>query len=287
MARNTTKSRFVRLFLICIILILIVVPYSVYPFYYFCSEMAKVQWDYEWEKLNGQRHDIILKFPSNGQVHIDKWGQVVLGYVVFFVFGTGTDAHNTYKKMLLALGLGNIFPTLYVMRESGTNTPSSFISAKTWTFTYASKAKSYFSKGGSRMSSFGGSTFNNSVRSNSVALENMDNAHLQPISSKTPVLPDRPATTPSLLKRIFTRRARQPVLPLFSQHSTASNHDAEKAVVETVSEGISARAWASEASLSRHNSEPAGVRIVREVRLEEEVRESTERKLADKWMLRP
>lgn len=290
MARNTTKSRFIRLFLICFILTCLVVPYSAYPFYSFCSELANLKWDEEWDKLNGNKKSIILMFPSYGQVHIEKWGQVVIGYVVFFVFGTGTDAHNTYKKMLLALGLGRIFPSLYVMRESGTSTPSSFISARTWTSTYVSKAKSYFSKNGSRMSSFGGSTFDNSVRSNSVVLDNMDNAHLRSTSSTDPVLPERtsPAANAPFLKRIFTRSARhQPILPMFSQRSRASETESEKAVVATVSEGFSARAWASDAPLSRRNSEPVGVVVFREVHLDEELRESPERKSADEWMLRP
>ncbi|KAF9694872.1 hypothetical protein EKO04_007164 [Ascochyta lentis] len=285
-ARNSTKSRFIRLFLICIIMTLIVVPYSAYPFYYFCSQLASFKWDYEWERLNGDKKNIILKFPSEGQVHVDKWGQVFLGYVVFFVFGTGTDAHNTYRKMLLALGLGKMFPSLYVMRESGTSTPSSFISARTWTSTYMSKAKSYFSKGSSRLSSFGGSTLN-TMRSNSVVLETMDSTQLRSISSTTPVLPER-TTNPSLLKRVFTRSGpHHPILPIFSHHSTTPAAAGEKAVIDPLSEGFSARAWATEVPPSRRNSEPAGVVVFREVHLDEEVMESSERKSADEWMLRP
>ncbi|KZM21843.1 mating-type factor pheromone receptor [Ascochyta rabiei] len=290
MARNSTKSRFIRLFLICIIMTFIVVPYSAYPFYYFCSQLASFKWDYEWERLNGDKKNIILKFPSEGKVHVDKWGQVVLGYVVFLIFGTGTDAYNTYKKMLLALGLGKVFPSLYIMRKSGTSTRSSFVSARTWTSTYVSKAKSYFFKGSSSLSSFGGSTFNNSVRSKSVVLESVDNAKLHSISSTAPVLPGRTSapTNTSLLGRLFTRGGnRQPILPTFSHGSTTSTANGEKAVVESVPEGFSARAWASEAPSSRRNSESVGVTVFREVHLDEEVRESTERKSADEWMLRP
>ena len=274
------------------VFLLAVVPYSLYPFYYFCNEMATYSpgYDAKWEALQGNRRNIIFKFRSDGFVHVDKWGQIGLGYVAFLIFGTGTDAHNTYKKMLLAFGLGKVFPSLYVMRESGTSTPSSFISARTWTSSCVSKARRYFYKEGSRISSLGGSTFNNSVRSNSVALDNMDHTHLRSVSSTTPVLPERSSssTNPSLLKRIFTRSDRhQPILPTFSQHSTVSKIDDEKAVVETVSEGFSARVWASEAPTSRRNSESVGVVVFREVRLDEGVRESTEVKSADEWMLRP
>lgn len=269
-------------------MLLLVVPYSAYPFYYFCSELANYKWNEEWDQLKGNKKSIILKFPSHGQVHIDKWGEVALGYIIFFVFGTGTDAHNTYKKMLLALGLGKIFPSLYDMRDSGTSTPSSFVSARTWTSTCVSKAKIYLSKGSSRLSSFGGTTFNNSVRNNSIVLENMDNRHLRSVSSSTPVLPERtpPPSKTFFLKRIFSRDDRhQPTLPLFSQRPMTSSPSGEK-VVETVSDGFSARAWASEAPHSRRNSEPVGVIVFREVHLDEEVRHSTERKSADDWMLR-
>ncbi|KAJ4313357.1 a-factor receptor [Neodidymelliopsis sp. IMI 364377] len=284
------QSRFIRLFTICIVLILIVMPYSVYAFYYFYSEMAKLQWDDNWEELHGDQRTAILKFPSNGQVHIDKWGQVVLGYIVFFVFGTGTDAHNTYKKILLFIGLGKIFPSLYNMRESGTSTPSSFISARSWTSTCVSKAKTYFFKGSARMSSFGGSTFNNSVTNNSVALKSMDDTHPPSISSTTPVLRHgRHSSYSSLLKSMFTRSSRhQPVLPVFSQQSTtSSDHDVDKSVVETTSECFSAHAWATEVPQSRRNSEPVGVHIVHEVHVGGEMRQSEERKSADDWMLRP
>jgi pheromone a factor receptor len=261
---------------------LLVVPYSVYPFGLFVYETVNTGYDAEWAAFHGNRRNIIVKFPSGGQVHMDKWAQVVLGYVVFLLFGTGTDAHNTYRKMLLVLGLGRIFPSLYAMRESGISTPPSFISARTFTSSCISKAKSYLSKGDSRLSSFGESTFNNSVRSNSIALDTLYKTHTQSISSTSPVLPER--TSPanlSFFKRIFTRSTRhQPILPLFSQRSTTSANDAKKAVVETA-EGFSARAWATEAPTSRRNSEPIGVVVFCEVKLDEEVRESTERKSAD------
>lgn len=290
-ARNTTRSRFLRLFIMCMIFLVTVVAYSAYSFVYFVNAMASYKLDEGWwDALGPMKKSVILKFKSHGAVHIDKWGQIGLGYVAFLLFGTGTDAHNTYKKMLLAVGLGKIFPSLYVMRESGASTPSSFVSARTWTSSYVSKAKSYFSKGSSRFSSFGGSTFTNSVRNNSVALSTTDNAALRSVSSTTPVLPERsePPSPSSRLKRIFTRnQRRQPVLPLFSQPSMAAGTDHEKSATDTVSEGFSARAWASEIPVSRRNSAPVGVVVFREVHLDEEVRESTERKSTDEWMLRP
>lgn len=281
-ARNTTRSRFLRLFLMCMVFLIVVVPYSMYPFWYYCNEMVLRGGDYTY--IPGT----IFTFPSGGQIHIDKWGQIAMGYVTFLLFGTGTDAYNTYKTMLLAIGLGKVFPSLYVMRESGSSTPGSFVSARTWTSSCFSKAKSYFAKGGSQLSSFGGSTFV-STRNDSVALDNMD-ATLRSTSSTTPVLPNRESatTTPSLLKCLFSRSTRHTtILPLFSSRSTTSAPAVEKSAAEIVTEGFSARAWASETSRSRRNSEPVGVVVFHEVKLDERSRDSTGRKSADEWMLRP
>ncbi|KAJ4379178.1 a-factor receptor [Didymella sp. IMI 355093] len=280
-ARNTTRSRFLRLFLMCLVFLVVVVPYSLYPFWYYCNEMVLRGGDYEYSP------GLIFTFPSGGEIHIDKWGQIAMGYVTFLLFGTGTDAHNTYKKMLLAMGLGKLFPSLSAMRESGSRTPSSFISVRTWTSSCLGKAKSYFSEGGSRLSSFGSSTFV-STRNDSTT-EDMD-ATLHSVSSTTPVLPEREpiVTHPSLLERFFSRNApHTTVLPLFSKRSTTSQPTNKKGAATTVTEGFSARAWASEAPHSRRNSEPIGVVVFREVHLNEEVRDSSEWKSADEWMLRP
>lgn len=274
----------------CMVFLVVVVVYSVYSFYYFCNAMVAYKIDQGWwSSIKDHRLDVILKFRSNGAVHIDKWGQIGLGYVAFILFGTGTDAHNTYKKMLLAVGLGKVFPSLYVMRESSNSTPRSFVSARTWTTSCVSKAKSYFSKGGSRMSSFGGSTFSKSTRNDSVAMDTINTAALGSVSSTTPVLAERSEpSNPPLLKRLFTRSSRQqPILPVFSHRPTSFTKEGEEAASETVINGFSARAWASEAPMSRRNSEPAGVIVFREVHLDEEARESVERKSADEWMLRP
>ncbi|KAF1933356.1 STE3-domain-containing protein [Didymella exigua CBS 183.55] len=281
-ARNTTRSRFLRLFLMCMVFLVIVVPYSMYPFWYYCNEMVLNGGDYEYTP------GTIFPFPSGGQIHIDKWGQIVMGYVAALLFGTGTDAYNTYKKMLLAIGLGKIFPSLYVMCESGSSTPSSYVSARTWTSSCVGKAKSYFSKGGSTFSSFGGSTFA-STRNNSVDMDSMD-ATVRQVLSTASVFPDRDSTAsnPSMLKRLFSHTTRPTtILPLFTQRSTTTGTAAETGAVQTVTEVFTAQAWASKEPQRRCDSEPIGVVVFREVHLDEEVRDSTGNKSADEWMLRP
>jgi pheromone a factor receptor len=108
-ARNTTKSRFVRLFVICLIVIAVCLPYTAWLV---VDVLKVINGPYSWSRVhNPETFHNILKVRMFGHVAPDKWGQVATGYVVIFVFGTGSDAHNTYKKMLLALGLGRFFPT--------------------------------------------------------------------------------------------------------------------------------------------------------------------------------
>lgn len=277
--------------MMCMVFLLVVVPYSIYPFYYFCVTMKTYKIDEAWwNSIKDHRYDVILKFQSNGMVHLDKWGQIGMGFVTFLLFGTGTDAHNTYKKIMIFFGLGKIFPSLYIMRESGSSTPSSFIAARLWTESCVSKAKSYISKRSSTFSSFSSTTINKNSRCDSVALENMDNIHLHSVSSTTPVLPERSAdsTQTTLLKRIFARGGGPgPILPLFSQHSATPAPESEKVAAEPAGEGFTARAWAAVSPSSRRNDNSTGVVVFREVHLNAETRESTEQKPADDWMSRP
>lgn len=275
--------------MMCMVFLLVVVPYSIYPFYYFCVTMKTYKIDEAWwNSIKDHRYDVILKFQSNGMVHLDKWGQIAMGFVTFLLFGTGTDAHNTYKKMLLFFGLGKLFSSLYIMRESGSSTPSSFIAARLWTSSCVSKAKSYLSKRSS-FGSFSSSSLNKSSRCDSVALENMDNIHLHSVNSTTPVLPEQssaPSSQPTLLKRLFTRVGGPgPILPLFSQRSATPAPESEKPAA--AGEGFTARAWATVSPSSRRTDNPAGVVVFREVHLDEETRESAEQKPADEWMVRP
>lgn len=141
-ARNTTKSRFVRLFIICMVIIMIYVPYTIYLLAALCKQVVD---PYDWNRVHDPvLFNSILKMPSHGKVPLDKWVQAATGYVIFFIFGTGSDAHKLYKDALLAVGLGKLFPALYTWNTSGPSTPSTFRHARSWTSNLSNKAKSMF-----------------------------------------------------------------------------------------------------------------------------------------------
>lgn len=262
-ARNTTKSRFIRLFIICIIVIATYLPYSIWLL---VDATQYVTDPYSWSRVhNPATFSSIIQVPSYGKVSIGKWGQVATGYVVFFVFGTGSDAYNTYKKMMLALGLGKVFASFHIMHESGAATPSSFINARTWTESISSKAKGMF---WSRSDSVA-DTFAVSSRSGSVAMSSLH--MLKPVVSKEKVAQP---LQPSFFKRWFGRTS-QPSseLPLFVDNrspSTAEFID-DDAKMAGLPPGVSAGAWASSQSNLAQGSEGNGVHVFREVRLESEL----------------
>jgi pheromone a factor receptor len=244
------------------------VPYTLWLVVVLCRSINDT---YSWSRVHDPAiFHAILKVPSFGTVSVDKWVQVATGYVLFFVFGTGSDAYNTYKKMLLAVGLGRIFPGLYVMRESGAITPNSFINARTWTKSLSSKAKSMFwSRSDSVTDTFGGG----STRCNSVALGSMQ--RLGSVTAEDPML-HRAATQHlelGLFNRVFGRKEDQrSVLPFFVERRSRSVAEMTEADThkQDVSPGASAAAWASNRSRTGEAGEREGVRVFHEVRLEHE-----------------
>lgn len=165
--------------------------------------------------------------------------------------------------MLLAIGLGSIFPSLRVAHESGAATPSSFINARTWTESVASRAKGMF---WSRSDSVA-DTFAASSRSDSVAMTSM--ARLKPVGGEVQVMQ---TVQPSFFKRWLGRSSQQSSeLPLFVDKRSLSaaelvDSDDNKA---GLSPGVSTGAWASNESSPAQGSED-GVLVLHEVRLESE-----------------
>lgn len=279
-ARNTTKSRFIRLFIICLIIVAVYIPYTTWLLVVLWRASTNATDTYSWSRIHDPtRFNTIVKVPANGQVTIDKWGQVVTGYVLFFVFGTGSDAENTYKSALLAIGLGRFFPCLYARRESGASTPRSFIVARSWGSTLSSRAKSmWWSK-------------TDSVAQTTTRGDSVSMSRLRPVSTEERVL-DHDTTPPprsSFCARLFARRAhsRSTVLPLFAPRSVTEMTDTNthKSSTRDVEPGVSAHAWATDKASSRRGSEADGVHVVREVHLDCRDRNGTvnERKSADAW----
>ncbi|ORY09891.1 pheromone A receptor-domain-containing protein [Clohesyomyces aquaticus] len=256
-ARNTTKSRFMRLFILAMGLIIIFLPYSIWNFY---INVKQIGGPYSWKIVHGENWNTILKVPTAGGVRYDKWAQIAVGYIFFFIFGFGTDANNSYKRILCAMGFGKIFPSLYRMSHSGESTPTRSSFAKRSWFSFSSAAKTLFSQNSSVASQTLQSTTNNSAHvpvGHAISVDHSVDVTTIPFSNalhptstaetQTPILaPLRPeistqttSQTPthqSFFRRLFslsnfTRNnnntpinrqpaTHHPVLPLFYQRST-------------------------------------------------------------------
>ena len=104
-----TKSRFIRLFLAALFLIVLCIPVQVYVFY---NNANYPLVPYSWSEIHGPTWWNIILIPTYGSVSFDRWIQIGLGIVVFACFGVGQDAIAMYRKWLLQAGMGKIFPRL-------------------------------------------------------------------------------------------------------------------------------------------------------------------------------
>lgn len=250
---------------------MIFIPYDLFILYELAST---INGPFVWNVVHGPTWNTVVKVPSLGVVRFDRWGEIATGYLFFILFGTGTDAHNTYKSMLRAMGLGKIFPSLYEMRESGRATPSTSTS-RGWASSWSSKAKHFFSK-------------NDSVSESSTAMRSADTGdapvahettssshseHLQPTPTNDPILRrgsqdvrSRSNNT-SFFDRVFTRRNNAaPVPPLSTTGQMREQSLFEKSSPSSIGPGVYARAWASNTPDMHHADESDEVHVVHEVR---------------------
>jgi pheromone a factor receptor len=255
------------------IIIVIMLPYSFWILWLFASELTE---KYTWSSVHGADWNSVVKMPAYGQVRLDKWGQVATGYCAFFVFGTGSDANNTYKKMLCAIGLGYIFPSLNRRSESGSSTPSSFVAARGWLSTCSSKAKDFFSRSTTvteTLQTKTVSTRNNSVTVETILLDTPRSGSFHPVATNEPMIAQQPPQasngSKSFFGRLFPRRNRQPsVLPLFAQPRGTERTETEKSPTETLPPGIYSQAWASDSpttAVPRDSGGGHGVHVVKEL----------------------
>ncbi|PSN71205.1 STE3-domain-containing protein [Corynespora cassiicola Philippines] len=289
-ANNSTTSRFLRLMIMALIIIIACTSYSLFIFYRFASDLAST---YDWDVVHGPRWNTYIQVPSNGSVSYDRWGHVIIGYLAFIVLGTGSDALYTYRKMLIWVGLGNWFPRLYNGRETSSPTSSTRSFARSFYSNVSEKAKGIFWRKSSMASILPTSTW----RSNSVHLDVSTNIHL--VRSISPIIhaPDQhtaaqlpsPGRFDRLLDHFFnfignsnSSRHRRPAFPLVGpaaplrslqtmtangQHIFGNPKLHAKPYVATTDLEMQSHAWYSGPAVPEPAAQGhAGVRVVQEVR---------------------
>ncbi|KAF2005461.1 STE3-domain-containing protein [Amniculicola lignicola CBS 123094] len=272
-ARNTTKSRFMRLLIMSMIVIVICLPYNIWILY---LNASMVDHGFSWAEVHGPLFSEIIKVPTGGAIRLDRWGHIALGYIAFFIFGTGTDANNTYKRLLCAIGLGKIFPSLYRRHESGSSTPSSFTA---WTSSWSSKAKHLFSKNESvaetRPTQNGSISADTHLTAPITARSGSYSLPVHQTSTNEPLIGHHSShtnTRPSFLARFnilarCNRQAPGPILPICNRTYIDEETAIEKSPATTLPPSIYAKAWVSASPSGNRGEDGAsdGVRIVKEV----------------------
>ena len=106
---SLTKSRFLRLFLMSMVLVVVALPLQLYGLIENVSHYKFKP--YSWTRVHAHWGNIIL-IPTFGLVTGDHWVQVSVGFAVFLFFGLGKDAMKLYRGWLIAVGCSKIWPGL-------------------------------------------------------------------------------------------------------------------------------------------------------------------------------
>ncbi len=244
-----------------------------------CARWSVTTGHYSWKEVHGPHFNEIDKIPvARGLITMEKWGQVISGYVAFFVFGTSTDAHNLHKKILLKLGLGKVFPSLFVTRESASEGSllRRLVAARTWSSNLSSRAKSKFqSKASSFSSSINSSIYRASMRFDlSTTFHSVVTEKRTPTPSQDNTKQGPLAAMSSFFQRIF-RRAKNhgPVLPLFSSRTPTESIDSSSTTKGSPSSSTRTQIRASNTTMSTQTIEPSSVRVMQEVHQNRHARE--------------
>lgn len=109
---NTTKSRFLRLYLLSTICVVMLIPSQIYVL---VSSVAPGVEKFSWNAVHHPTEyswDSIIMVPSEGKTFYDRWIWLSGSILIFAFFGFGRDAVKTYRDLLLGVGMGRVIPSL-------------------------------------------------------------------------------------------------------------------------------------------------------------------------------
>lgn len=108
---NINKSRFIRLFSLNFIMLVIIFPIQCYVVWQ--NTVLSFPWHtYTWSAVHGPEWHTIIKYTTGGNAFFDRWVPVAACFLVFVFFGCGKDANELYRSFLRSLGLDRCFACL-------------------------------------------------------------------------------------------------------------------------------------------------------------------------------
>ncbi|CCE61352.1 hypothetical protein TPHA_0A02700 [Tetrapisispora phaffii CBS 4417] len=98
-------ARFVRLLIFCLLIILVMFPFSIYTF---VQDLQNLQKNFDFKSTHSNSSwNIIIRFDP-GRPLYNIWLYILMSYLVFIIFGLGSDALNMYERILYSMKLGFI-----------------------------------------------------------------------------------------------------------------------------------------------------------------------------------
>lgn len=98
-------TRFARLWIFCFLIILVMFPFSIYSF---VQDLSNVQGSYSFKDSHSSATwQLIFKFDPGSPLY-NIWLYMLMAYLVFIIFGLGSDALKMYSRFLYSIKLGFI-----------------------------------------------------------------------------------------------------------------------------------------------------------------------------------
>lgn len=145
MSNNTSKSRFMRLYLLCVLWVLAFVPLQAFVLF---KNLSLFKSAFEWPQVHSpDTWSAVTTVPSGGVIYYDRYIWLTSGIVVFFFFGLGKEAVASYRSAMVSLGMAKILPRLSPDYE-----PTSRATLSSTVSSFGSKAKLFFTRGKSSAS---------------------------------------------------------------------------------------------------------------------------------------
>lgn len=96
-------ARFARLLFFCFLIVLVMFPFSMYSF---VSELKDVSGYFDFNAAHDKSTWTLIIYLDLDKPFFDVWLYILMSYLVFIIFGLGSDALGMYGNMIRAVGLG-------------------------------------------------------------------------------------------------------------------------------------------------------------------------------------
>ncbi|OBT72169.1 hypothetical protein VF21_10521 [Pseudogymnoascus sp. 05NY08] len=143
-SHSLNTSRFLRLFLLSLLLLLLYLPLNIYWFY---ANLTQLPFEpYSWSAIHDPAVWEVIPFvPAMGVFTFDRYVPAAMAGFVFAFFGVGTEARRIYARIGVALGLERWFPRLGRERRPSVDGKGGWLDK----LSLVAAGKRYFAKFGS------------------------------------------------------------------------------------------------------------------------------------------